>query len=445
MLEAMGFPDEAIEAILWLVGGLRHILRWNGKLYPGPDALDGLSQGGGLSPTLLLVLQWLCWILLLIEREKEPDHPDLEEDWWADGFVLRIRLSQQVGGLSAVRKEDTLEEQILGHLRDHYGTDGNAGPASVECLVEGLMEMLEDELVDLTQANKMQKQLQTLILRMVSTGKLRGGTSWTCDEGEEPVPQTILVPEGTDLHHERPTAASLSRAMGMPDEDREEEGEPDEENDGAGGNIEEEDDRWNGWGEEAEKEISAFFRCTRRAFDRYHEATGGVLSLKKSKLLPTEALGARRPRLRELMQELGWEDLGDVEEFIYLGILMGPYVRPTEVFQRAKGRTDDRLALWLNRAWGKHAGALIWKIYFLSVYAFPAKFFRLPAGIKAHMDQQMRRLSHSSNAWGGPGLWFADWVAGVKDHYVHGGWWCESAPLRTYSTQQHRVQGLPKG
>ena len=68
LLDRAAFPAGVVRRIMWLVGRTKHWIKWRGGIHPGPTQEDGISQGGGLSPTLLLLLEWLLlffeWLLL---------------------------------------------------------------------------------------------------------------------------------------------------------------------------------------------------------------------------------------------------------------------------------------------------------------------------------------------------------------------------------------------
>ena len=90
ILTRLGFPPGVVRAISRLGQGLRHTAVWARRERVGPDAVDGLGQGAGDSPGLLLLLIWVVWSYLGEGQEHDrmlyPDecYTELEQSWFVD-------------------------------------------------------------------------------------------------------------------------------------------------------------------------------------------------------------------------------------------------------------------------------------------------------------------------------------------------------------------------
>jgi hypothetical protein len=107
LLEGLGFPERARRAIFWLIKPLLHHIRWGRRLYAGPRQRDGLSQGGGLSPPLLLVQEWVCWALVEICKEED-------EALVADGELADRPGGQPAGTPDGAQEEEDEEPREAG-------------------------------------------------------------------------------------------------------------------------------------------------------------------------------------------------------------------------------------------------------------------------------------------------------------------------------------------
>ena len=57
----------------------------------------------------------------------------------------------------------------------------------------------------------------------------------------------------------------------------------------------------------------------------------------------------------------------------------------------------------------------------------------------------MRGLARVPASWRHAGLWFADWLFAVPQHFIHIRWWAEASLLRTYTVYKASLEPLPVG
>ncbi len=553
MMHRLHYPARVIKKILWLIGDCRHVIKWGRRMYEGPEALDGLSQGGGLSPTLLLLLNWLCWAMLEMEKESDPLHPETTQAWWADDLNLRRELPDMTTGDLETTPSMNLTAPLQHFLLDTFG-DGEqtcCGPQETSELVRDFLAPFEADFSATDRWQAAHALVEERVNRCVDDGSLKWepGTDECGDFNDTEVlvpgqmdPDLATLPASQGRRHQL-ISENLRQAVGDQALDMEGDDEGGSQaipsfeiqprssvwvrvdfplqreartvftSDIAGqapllfvkGDIittvqwdHPQADRalcsvkltdpvyeghvvrglprsrlfpgeWDsdhpafrppaispsqarpiqegsGWSDTGEQQMRSFLRATKRAFDKYRAAAGGVLNIRKTKLLPTDLLtDPKMIALKQMLREEGWSELEVVEEFVYLGVTQGPLVGAPQVYRRAIGRTEEKMQIWKPKAWGKNLSALIWKTFFVPTYQFPAKFFRPTPQIKTTMNRQMRTLARTPQRWGSPNLWYSDWLFGVPEHFVNGVFWCEASVLRTYLANKHLIPDLPRG